>query len=179
MRAIPLTQGKYALVSDEDYERVSAYKWFASVNRGHTWYAMRTVQSGDVKRNIYLHRFVANAPDGVLVDHINHNGLDCRRENIRLVTRQQNGWNARRTASFASKYKGVTPRRYGFEARLCIDGKQVSLGLYPTDIDAARVYDAAAVLTRGEYAHINFHDTDPYAVRTATEVLAKRGIAHE
>lgn len=88
-REVQLTQGLTALIDERDWPSVSAHRWRAAfiVDR---WYAVGAV---DGNNNTYLHRFVMNAPRGVEVDHINHNELDCRRQNLRLATRRQNAEN--------------------------------------------------------------------------------------
>jgi hypothetical protein len=84
-KLIPLTQGKFAIVDAEDYERLSKYKWH--VDKGDsTYYAAR----GIVGKNFRMHREILNAPEGLVVDHRNHNGLDNRKKNLRLCTRSQN-----------------------------------------------------------------------------------------
>jgi len=89
-RRIPLTQGKFAIVDAEDYERIAGYKWFAArFERG--FYALRTGKDNKGRqRNVRMHREILGEPKGKIIDHINHNGLDNRRANIRVVTRQQN-----------------------------------------------------------------------------------------
>lgn len=93
MRKIRLTKGKYALVSDEDFERVNQYKWYASLeSRGTKWYAVRRVTINGKKVKIRMHRFVLGLPPGKedprIVDHLNHNSLDNRRENLEVLESQ-------------------------------------------------------------------------------------------
>lgn len=107
MREIPLTQGMVALVSDEDYEKVSQYKWHASLeSRGTKWYACRRETIDGKRVKIRMHRFVMGLPPGKddprVVDHINHNSLDNRRENLEVITQEENmqrspGWKGGRT----------------------------------------------------------------------------------
>lgn len=98
MKRVKLTKKKYALVSDEDFERVNAFKWYAShESRGTKWYAVRR-QNG---KKIRMHRFILGLQTGKedprVVDHVNHNSLDNRRENLEIVTQKENmqrspGW---------------------------------------------------------------------------------------
>jgi len=108
MKKIPLTQGKYAIVDDSDYERLNKYKWY--VNKiGHSWYAVRDIRLPTGKLKIYMHRFVLGLgkSDKHQIDHINHNGLDNRKANLRIVTRSQNHMNTI-TNYGTSKYKGIS-----------------------------------------------------------------------
>lgn len=158
VKEIPLTRGKVALVDDEDYERVMQYKWCTHKDR-NTWYATRT--SYNPKKSIPLHRFIMNAKPGEEVDHINHNGLDDRRCNLRIVTRSQNHMNRGKMKNkCTSKYKGV----YWFKnlnkwmVHIEINGKKMHVGLFNNEEEAARAYDKKAKELFGEYAYFNFID---------------------
>lgn len=109
MREIPLTQGKVALIDDEDYEELSQYKWTAHHRAKNTWYAVRYVgKRVDGKRvgvHIQMHRVITNCPDGLVVDHINHNGLDNRKENLRTVTAAVNAGNRRPKDANVSEFR--------------------------------------------------------------------------
>jgi hypothetical protein len=100
------------------------------------------------------------AMPGQLVDHINGNGLDCRRENLRLCTAKENAHNRKPWAKAKiSKFKGVTryhPRRPGWDAQICSDGKVLYLGHFATEEEAARAYDSAARDAFGDFALLNF-----------------------
>lgn len=178
MRAIPLTKGKYALVSDEDYERVSQFKWTAlHSSDGHIWYAYRQPTVNGKRKNVYLHRFVLNEPDGHLVDHINGDGLDCRRENLRLATEQQNRWNRSRRIQWKSRYVGVVRDHNRFQARAHAHGERMYFGSYPSEVMAAEVYDAVVRRLRGEFARTNFPYSNPQADKIAKTLLEEKGIA--
>ena len=90
-RRIPLTQGQYAIVDPEDYERLNKHKWYA-IKGINTYYAGRNYRCPKTKKRLYIkmHREVINPPDHLDVDHINRNGLDNRKANLRPVTRAQN-----------------------------------------------------------------------------------------
>ncbi len=100
---IPLTQGKFAIVDAEDYDWLIRYKWHACKCK-NTYYASR-VRGG---KTIKMHREIMRAPKGLVCDHINHNGLDNRKRNLRLCTNAQNCYNQRASATGTSKYKGVS-----------------------------------------------------------------------
>ena len=106
-----------------------------------------------------MHRFIINAPTGREVDHLNGDGLDNRRDNIRLCNSAQNKCAFRRKrAGSTSKYRGVYwhAQKQKWRVRVKKDGKDYSLGLFASEIDAAVARDAAALRLHGKYAHLNF-----------------------
>lgn len=154
-REIPLTQGKVALVSDEDYEKVSAYRWYANgYKRGRYWYAVCGHIRPQGLRAVLLHRFILDAPKGMVVDHINGNGLDCRRENMRLCTNTENLYNQKPRRQ--GEYKGVQKSGYRWDALITVNYEVISLGRFASEEAAARAYDAAARRHHGEFARLNF-----------------------
>jgi hypothetical protein len=117
------------------------------------------------KRRIYLHKAVAERM-GIngIVDHINRNRLDCRRENLRLASATEN--NANQTGHFDrffSRYKGVTIGRLGkdWRAQISVNGKTKGLGTYKDETIAAKAYDSAALFLFGEFAVCNFPGSSP------------------
>jgi hypothetical protein len=159
MKQIPLSQGKFAIVDDEDFERVIQFKW--SYIGG---YAKRAVVRNDGKRRLYpLHRFIMglSPEDDLMVDHVNFDKLDNRKENLRVCTKGQNNYNhgpKDRLGKSTSKYKGVSYKpdlRYKWRARIGIDGVEHILGYFPTEEDAALAYNKAAVKFFGEFAWLN------------------------
>jgi len=164
MAEIKLTQGKVALIDDEDMERCRVHKWYAH-RTGTTWYA-RThsrLQSGQ-RYTLRLHRFLTGAPKGVKVDHCDGNGLNCRRLNIRLATTAQNGANRSKPPGRAtSQFKGVSKKKPSFrwrhpkwQAQICVNQKQIYLGSFSSEREAAQAYDCAALIYFGEFARGNF-----------------------
>ncbi len=148
---IPLTQGKVALIDDEDWPLVAGFKWYAHRNR-RTMY----VEHCDGRFNVKLHRLITSAAPGVEVDHRNGDGLDNRRSNLRVATRSQNRCNGI-TRMNKSGYKGVTVRSSGrCHAVVTVQGRRLFLGSFSTPEDAARAYDAAARELHGEFARLNF-----------------------
>jgi hypothetical protein len=152
-KLIPLTRGKFAIVDAEYYDRLNQYKWHAQKG-GQTYYARRQEKG----KLIIMHRLITNAPKGLFVDHRNHNGLDNRRENLRLCTRLQNARNRLPRRQGISKYKGVTwnKRRKKFIAAISLGGKKQYLGAFDSEIDAAKAYDKKARELFGEFAYLNF-----------------------
>lgn len=156
MRKIPLTRGYEALVSASDYDQVAHLKW-SVVNCGGKLYA-RHYTGAIPRRVIFMHRLLTNAPKGMLVDHKNGNGLDNRRENIRLCTNSQNGMN--QDSPKPNGYKGVTfdksRGKSPWLARITKDGVMTYIGCFGTALEAAKAYDIAAKKVFGEFAKVNF-----------------------
>jgi hypothetical protein len=157
MKTIPLSQGKVALVDDEDYQRVSAFKWSAAL-RDHKWYACRNLGRQHKQQLIYLHRFIVDAPTGCEVDHEDGNGLNCMRLNLRKCTPVQNRCNTGLSVRNKSGFKGVHWRRdiQKWAAQIKTHGYKISLGVYDSAEAAARVRDVAARKYHGEFAWLNF-----------------------
>ena len=151
-KLIPLTQGKFAIVDAEDYDRLSKYKWCANKSR-RSYYAVRS----NGQRQIRMHRMITSAPKGLFVDHINHNGLDNRKTNLRLCTESQNNLN-RRPYGKTSRYKGVSRHKKTnrYLAAICYQGKRFHLGTFRDEVDAAKAYDKKARELFGQFAYLNF-----------------------
>lgn len=153
---IPLATGGETIVSPEDAHIVSSKRWFlthADSRRGG--YVQRSERIGGKRQPIYLHRLIANARRGEIVDHINGNGLDNRRENLRIATAQLNSVN-RRSYTPSSGYRGVVARGNRWQASISIKRRFKSLGYFGDAESAARAYDAAAIAEFGEFAVLNF-----------------------
>ena len=150
--AIPLTRGKTALVDYEDFERINRHKWVACPV-GIAWYANRTERG----KSILMHRQIMRARKGTFVDHIDGNGLNNCKSNLRFCTARQNCWNRRPVGRY-SRYKGVTfdRRRRKYYAVVRYQGDQLKYGPFDNEIDAARAYDRAALEYHGEFAYLNF-----------------------
>ena len=157
-KEIPLTQGKFAIVDDDDYERVMQFKWFAQRTERGTWYAGRHLGSRTNRTRIMLHRFLMSARSGQNVDHVNLDGLDCRRSNMRFASRSQNAANRRRLSSNTSGYKGVTycAQSHKWRADITFENRQRNLGRFSTPEEAAAAYDDTARELFGAFARLNF-----------------------
>lgn len=150
-KRIPLSQGKIALVDDADYQWLSQWNW-TCWNRGRgTSYAMRHDYSAKPYECIYMHRLILGLEDGECADHVNRNGLDNRRCNLRKATPSQNMCNAKIQRTRRSPYKGVFQCHHKWVAR--IQGEY--LGRFWTPEEAAYVFDQAALRQYGEFARIN------------------------
>lgn len=155
MREILLTQGKVALVDDQDYEWLSQWKWQAI--RGHTgiWYAVRCEGPHSQRQYLLMHRVITDAPEWRKVDHKDHDGLNNQRHNLRTCTCSQNLGNRRGRKNTASGYKGVMQNGSGWQARIQCNGRRYCLGTFTHAGDAAQAYNEAALRLFGEFAYVN------------------------
>ena len=156
-KQIPLSQGKFVIVDDKDYEFLSQWKWCFNGR-----YAMRNKYLGwknrkSILKTIYMHRLILNPPDGFYTDHINGDKLDNRRSNLRICTNQQNQFNQTPTQGGSSKYKGVTwhKRDEMWMSSIRLNNKTKFLGYFDSEEDAAQAYNFAAIEHHGEFANLN------------------------
>ena len=154
MKEIPLTQGKVAIVDDDDYEKVNLYKWYAHKNR-YKYYARRKLYGQN--KWIFMHWFILNLDmHDYPVDHINGNGCDNRKSNLRICTHSQNRSNSQRELkrNCSSKYKGVyCIGENKWVSKIRFNKKQYHLGTYSKEEDAFLAYKKAADKYHGEYAN--------------------------
>ena len=156
--ALELTGGMLVLLDAEDYDKVREYRWHA-IPGPHTVYAATSTYINKRVSVIRMHRLILPVPKGIMIDHVNRNGLDNRKINIRPCTALQNAWNAHRRSDNTSGYRGVRPRPGGiYQACISACGKRISLGYYNDPAIAARAYDEAAKIHFGEFANLNFQD---------------------
>ena len=160
MKEIQLTQGKTALVDDEDYEELNKYKWFVCKCGPH-FYASREGKMVNRKRfpMIRMHREIMKPPEGLKVDHINMDTLNNQRDNLRLCTHQQNLRNRKSCKGSTSRFKGVCwdKSRTKWMATIKVDvGQQKYLGRHDSEVVAARAYNNAAINLFGDFARLNF-----------------------
>lgn len=145
-------------VDADDFERVAAFRWHRTASGKHHRYAVTETKIDGKRVRLVMHRFILDLTDRRLeVDHINGDGLDNRKENLRLATHAENLRNrAKRHFSVESPYKGVGRAGGRWAAGLMVNGSQVILGVFDTAEDAARAYDDAARTHHGEFAAFNF-----------------------
>ncbi|HEC65969.1 MAG TPA: endonuclease [bacterium] len=166
-KQILLTQGKFALVSDKDFEWLNQWKWFAHKDPKRariSYYAVRNSSTfyvdGKAKRAmLYMGREILglNYGDEREVDYINHDTLDHRRKNIRICTNQENCRNKRGDITSTSKFKGVSWKEEykRWIAQIRIGGRGVHLGYFKDEEEAALAYNQMAIKHFGEFAYIN------------------------
>lgn len=167
MREITLTQGKIALVDDEDYDELIKYSWCAHKNK-YGWYAVRGIRVDCKNYLIRMHRQILRADRNVKVDHRDGNRLNNQKTNLRLATSSQNQQNRIiKRSGCSSKFKGVCWQKnrrkwiaYISDGEKRINGwsKLRHLGYFVNEEDAARAYDEAAKISFGEFAAVNFPD---------------------
>lgn len=152
MKEIALANGRgVAIVDDGDYERVAEHRWCLLVTG-----ALRYAISGRWKApDVYMHRLITDAPKGLVVDHVNHDGLDNQRANLRLCTHAQNLKHSRKRVGWTSRYHGVCFTKQQQKWRVDCGGY---VGLFSDEISAALAYDVVAKKKHGEFASLNFPD---------------------
>lgn len=151
--------GKVAWVDADDAERVAGYEWRWHAKNGV--YAVIRNRTMETIKTVKLSRLVMDAPKGMHVDHIHHNQLDNRKSQLRITTHRQNQLNKPKSKvrGKTSKYKGVIWRANRWEAKLTAKGVNMYLGRFRDEDRAARAYDDAARKHFGEFAYLNFPDS--------------------
>lgn len=152
-----------ATIDAADERLVTPYRWYANRSPSGCYAVTWQKLPGEPRTRIPMHRLILPVADGMVVDHLDGNGLNNRRGNLRPATHQQNGWNRRKQdGPTTSLYKGVT---YLFKANLwragiAFDGTHYNLGCYESEQAAALVYDVAARRCFGKFAKTNFDEGD-------------------
>jgi hypothetical protein len=141
------------LIDKDDYELVKNYSWNCYGGYARTFFK----KNGGKLKSISMHRLILNKPNNTNIDHINGNGLDNRRSNLRLASVQQNGCNRKVGSNNTSSYKGVIfhKRDKKYQSSIKYKGKRSYLGYYNNAEDAAKAYDEAAKKLFGEFARLN------------------------
>lgn len=157
MKKIKLSLGKNAFVDDEDFEYLKQFRWHAKDKRG-VFYAAGRIRVNGKQVLAYMHRVVLKAEAGQFVDHKDGNPLNNQKSNLRFCTRSENMMNRRRRCKGASKYKGVCFNKEAkkWAASLSINNKNIFLGYFLKEDDAAQAYDRKAKELYGDFANLNF-----------------------
>lgn len=153
-KKIPLTQGKFTIVDDDIFDRFCNLKWQAHFSNGN-WYAVREIWIDKSHKTLRMHSLIMGRS---FIDHISGDGLDNRRENLRLATPTQNQQNKAKKKFLSSKFKGVAWHKDTgkWQSRITLNRKTIYLGIFGNEIDAARAYDKKAKELFGEFARPNF-----------------------
>lgn len=159
MKKIKLTQGKWTLVDNADYEWLNQWGWYFLGSRSKIGYAVRCVQSNGRKKSILMHRTILGITDPKIhSDHKNCNSLDNRRENLRECTPSQNQANRKLHGRRTSKYRGVCRQDSKWLAQISEKNVTKKLGFFAQETEAAKAYDKRAMEIHGEFARLNFPD---------------------
>ena len=158
---VPLSRGYETIIDAEDVRLICSDNWCVTgpglqTGDGGCIYAMRIDTTSGKRVSLRLHRVIMNAPDNLQVDHINGNGLDNRKSNLRLVTHTQNMLNQRKAKDNTSGYKGVhwNKTRGRWQATIQANGKAKYLGLFDDPAEAHEAYVAASQKFHGPYGRI-------------------------
>lgn len=153
---VPIGRGREAIIDDCDADLVLKHQWDHREHTEHCVYAFRRGVVGEDSRRILMHREILGVPRGILVDHIDGNGLNNRRSNLRSCSHAENMRNRRQRGVFSFPYKGISEHSGMFRARIKVDGKRFISSGYPTPERAARAYDVLALKHHGAFACLNF-----------------------
>jgi hypothetical protein len=147
---IPLSMDQVALIDKEDFDKIKDYGWYAHFDKvGKTFYAITRTHG----TNIIMHRLILNAPDSLVIDHADHNGLNNRKSNIRVCSQSQNCMNKKVQSNNTSGYRGVSfhKTKNKYQATIMVNRKQVYLGTFNTALEASEAYQIAAKKLFGKF----------------------------
>jgi hypothetical protein len=158
VKEIKLTQGKFAIVDDEDYEELIKYKWYAHPGKNGTWYAQRDVWYPKIKKRekIAMHREIMKnhyTKNHNYTDHINHDGLDNRRCNLRVCTNSENMLNQKRLPHPGSIWWDNTRKKWN--GQICVNYKKYSIGRFTKREDAEKAMVMKAKQLFGDFFPLN------------------------
>ena len=150
---VALTKGYEAIISSADAHLVERHNWVVVIKKCNKIYAYRSIGPRGKQRTIYMHRVIMNAPDGYEVDHVNGDGLDNRRQNMRLVTHQQNLCNQLISSKNRSGFRGVSwdKNMKTWRAQITVHYKMKFLGLFESAESAHAAYVEASKMLHGQY----------------------------
>ena len=150
---VPLTQGFEAIIDASDVSLVGQYNWQVYSTNAKTKYASRGAWVDGKATTQKMHRLIMGDADGLLIDHINRNGLDNRRSNLRFCTAAQNAWNVSERTTNTSGFRGVDYHKLSqkWQARTSKNGQREYIGCYDTMEEAMSAYRQAVMVLHGEF----------------------------
>lgn len=156
MKEIELSQGKKASVDDRDFEWLNQWKWYCTPIKRGTCYAARHIYIGGKRTNLFMHQLLLITPERMEIDHLDGNGLNNTRNNIRICSHAENIHNSSAIIK-SSRFKGVSwhAKDKRWRAQIAVNGTRVHLGQFTDEREAAFAYNKAAVLYFGEFARLN------------------------
>lgn len=159
-KEIHLTQGKVALVDDEDFEYLNQFKWCLRGTGLGNFYAIRAFRKSkknNITGSISMHRQLMKPEKGYVIDHLDGNTLNNQKTNLRICTQSDNCKNQKMSINNKCGYKGVCQQKNSkkFISQICYNNKKIYLGSFISIIDAARAYNEAAIKYHGEFANLN------------------------
>lgn len=155
MKELQLYTGEITLIDDEDYEWLSTYKLFIS-NKRYNYVSLSIKTNGKWGRKD-IHQLIMKTPKGMYTDHIDGNGLNNQKKNLRIVTNSQNCMNRISQKKTSSIYKGVSwhKKNNKWLSNICINKKRISIGYFDNEKDAAKAYNEKAKELFGKYVKLN------------------------
>ena len=153
MKTIQLTNGGEAFVDDEDYSLLSRHKW-RKMKNNNVWYVVAPFTSNS---KITMHKIVMGSKAGYIVDHIDRNGLNNQKSNLRFSTASHNAMNSRKHPNCSSKFKGVywCPSHGTWMSYIVANKKKHYVGSFKSELEAARAWNNAAKKFHGQFAYLN------------------------
>lgn len=156
-KLIPLTQGKFAIVDEDDYDFLTQWKWSLSGRYARTVFYPKDINGKLARIEVLMHKILMGDIPGKITDHINNNSLDNRRCNLREATLNDNARNKIKYKDSISKYKGLSwsEERKNWHVKISVNDKTINLGRFKDEEYAALVYDIWAMYYFGDFAKTN------------------------
>jgi len=165
-RKIYVGEGRYAIVDQKDFCLLNNLEWTVKEDFDSIYAVRFFRREGSSSKLLSMHRFICNPPAGLVIDHINCNGLDNRRDNLRLATHSQNNCNRPKRRNTTSRFVGVhfAKKMNKWAAQIKYTGGKKWLGYFDNETDAAKAFDAAAIKYHGEFARLNFPESADHTI---------------
>jgi hypothetical protein len=166
MKQLKISQNEFILVDDEDFDRVSLYRWGCYFTNGGSSKSISSSGPTCGQHSVHIANFIMQNY-GVIYDHEDRNQSNNQKNNLRIANHQQNAYNRNKPNRFegcTSKFKGVSLSNNkrqssdSWRARITVNGKKVPLGSFVTEVEAAQAYNKAAIHFFKEFAVLNKFD---------------------